>query len=120
MPGALEIHRVRLGDGRALRVLEWPGADETLLLLHPNGFGAGVFAPLAAELASRDAYRASPSTCPATATATRRGTVRASRSGRSPMTSSRRSTGWGPIASRASESRSAAASGSSPTAPARV
>ena len=55
MPGALEIHRVRLGDGRALRVLEWPGADETLLLLHPNGFGAGVFAPLAAELASRDA-----------------------------------------------------------------
>lgn len=51
------VHHARLGDGRAVRVLDWPGPAQTLLLLHPNGLGAGVFAPLAATLASRFGYR---------------------------------------------------------------
>ncbi|MCZ7536945.1 MAG: alpha/beta hydrolase [Acidimicrobiia bacterium] len=42
-------------DGLRIRALDWGGTGEPLLLLHPNGFGAGVFEPLA--LAVRDRFR---------------------------------------------------------------
>lgn len=37
-------------DGLCIRALDWGGTGEPLLLLHPNGFGAGVFEPLALAL----------------------------------------------------------------------
>lgn len=39
-------------DGRDLAGLDWGGAGEHLVLLHPNGFCAGLFDPLARRLAS--------------------------------------------------------------------
>jgi len=53
-PGAPEIVFVER-DGLRIRALDWGGAGEPLLLLHPNGFGAGIFEPLA--LAVRDTFR---------------------------------------------------------------
>lgn len=38
-------------DGRDLAGLEWGGGDDHLVLLHPNGFCAGLFDPLARRLA---------------------------------------------------------------------
>ncbi len=42
-------------DGLRTRALDWGGTGEPLLLLHPNGFGAGVFEPLA--VAVRESFR---------------------------------------------------------------
>jgi pimeloyl-ACP methyl ester carboxylesterase len=42
-------------DGLRIAALDWGGDGEPLLLLHPNGFCAGLFDPLARRL--RDAYR---------------------------------------------------------------
>jgi len=42
-------------DGLRIRALDWGGAGEPLLLLHPNGFCAGIFEPLA--LAVGDSFR---------------------------------------------------------------
>ncbi|MER3453135.1 MAG: alpha/beta hydrolase, partial [Acidimicrobiia bacterium] len=38
-------------DGVRLRVLDWGGTGPDLVLLHPNGFCAGLFDPLARRLA---------------------------------------------------------------------
>ncbi len=43
---------VRL-DGRLHTGLDWGGTGRDLVLLHPNGFGAGVFDPLARRLRTR-------------------------------------------------------------------
>lgn len=40
-------------DGLHIRALDWGGDGEPLLLLHPNGFCAGLFAPLAGRLSPR-------------------------------------------------------------------
>ena len=53
-PGAPEIVFVNR-DGLRIRALDWGGTGEPLLLLHPNGFCAGLFEPLA--LALRDELR---------------------------------------------------------------
>jgi pimeloyl-ACP methyl ester carboxylesterase len=42
-------------DGLRIRALDWGGDGAPLLLLHPNGLGAGFFEPLA--LALRDTFR---------------------------------------------------------------
>ena len=42
-------------DGLTIAALDWGGDGDPLLLLHPNGFCAGLFHPLA--LALRDTYR---------------------------------------------------------------
>jgi len=42
-------------DGLRISVLDWGGADEPLLLLHPTGFCAGFFDPLARRV--RDRFR---------------------------------------------------------------
>lgn len=42
-------------DGLRIAALDWGGDGEPLLLLHPNGFCAGLFDPLARRL--RDSYR---------------------------------------------------------------
>jgi pimeloyl-ACP methyl ester carboxylesterase len=42
-------------DGLRIAALDWGGAGEPLLLLHPNGFCAGLFDPLARRL--RDRFR---------------------------------------------------------------
>jgi pimeloyl-ACP methyl ester carboxylesterase len=42
-------------DGLRIAALDWGGDGEPLLLLHPNGFCAGLFDPLARRL--RDTYR---------------------------------------------------------------
>jgi pimeloyl-ACP methyl ester carboxylesterase len=42
-------------DGLRIAALDWGGDGEPLLLLHPNGFCAGLFEPLARRL--RDTYR---------------------------------------------------------------
>src|SRR5262249_9588089 len=42
-------------DGLDVNALDWGGGGTPLLLLHPNGMGAGLFEPLA--LAVRDAFR---------------------------------------------------------------
>ena len=42
-------------DGLHIAALDWGGDREALLLLHPNGFCAGLFDPLAREL--RDSFR---------------------------------------------------------------
>jgi pimeloyl-ACP methyl ester carboxylesterase len=42
-------------DGLRVAALDWGGDGEPLLLLHPNGFCAGLFDPMAREL--RDAFR---------------------------------------------------------------
>jgi len=42
-------------DGLRLAALDWGGAGPPLVLLHPNGFCAGLFDPLARRL--RDSYR---------------------------------------------------------------
>ncbi|HEX4867565.1 MAG TPA: alpha/beta hydrolase [Acidimicrobiales bacterium] len=46
-PRPFAFHR----DGRDLAGLEWGGGDDHLVLLHPNGFCAGLFDPLARRLA---------------------------------------------------------------------
>ncbi|HSO95398.1 MAG TPA: alpha/beta hydrolase [Acidimicrobiia bacterium] len=40
-------------DGLRIAALDWGGDGEPLLLLHPNGFGAGLFDPLARRLTDR-------------------------------------------------------------------
>ena len=42
-------------DGLRIAALDWGGDGEPLLLLHPNGFCAGLFHPLALRL--RDSFR---------------------------------------------------------------
>ncbi len=42
-------------DGLRIAALDWGGDGEPLLLLHPNGFCAGLFDPIAREL--RDTFR---------------------------------------------------------------
>lgn len=44
-PPAVSI--VSTGDGIDLRVLDWGGAGEPVVLLHPNGFCAGLYEPIA-------------------------------------------------------------------------
>src|SRR3546814_11985647 len=39
-------------DGRDLAGLEWGSGDDHVVLLHPNGFCAGLFDPLARRLAT--------------------------------------------------------------------
>ncbi|MHB8669646.1 MAG: alpha/beta fold hydrolase [Acidimicrobiales bacterium] len=39
-------------DGRPVSVLDWGGSGPAIVLLHPNGFCAGVFDPLARRLAA--------------------------------------------------------------------
>ncbi|MCZ7524938.1 MAG: alpha/beta hydrolase [Acidimicrobiia bacterium] len=43
------VHRICRG-GLTIRVLDWGGDGEPLLLLHPNGFCAGLFEPMARVL----------------------------------------------------------------------
>ena len=51
MPESFEVVR----DGRSIGGLDWGGQGPDLLFLHPNGFCAGVFEPLAQRL--RSAFR---------------------------------------------------------------
>lgn len=51
LPARITIRR----DGLRIRALDWGGGGRPLLLLHPNGLGAGFFEPLA--LAVRDTFR---------------------------------------------------------------
>lgn len=48
-PAIVSVER----GGLRIRVLDWGGDGEPLLLLHPNGFCAGLFAPLAGRLSPR-------------------------------------------------------------------
>jgi pimeloyl-ACP methyl ester carboxylesterase len=51
LPARIEVER----EGLRIAALDWGGDGPPLLLLHPNGFCAGLFDPLAQRL--RDAYR---------------------------------------------------------------
>ncbi len=51
-PADPTLFEVRL-DGRLHTGLDWGGSGRDLVLLHPNGFGAGVFDPLARLLRTR-------------------------------------------------------------------
>lgn len=44
-------------DGLRVAALEWGGGGEPLVLLHPNGFCAGLFDPLARRLAASGRFR---------------------------------------------------------------
>lgn len=48
----LQATRVSTSTG-AVGVLDWGGSEEPLILLHPNGFCAGLYEPLARHLKSR-------------------------------------------------------------------